>query len=97
MPQSRKVFERPLNQHGDYLQIAITREGRTVTHYMVEYEALIEGEYRAVVRFDCSDNHPHRDTLDWNGETIHKRWEREGITRNEALREALEDLAANWE
>jgi hypothetical protein len=48
------------------------------------------------VRYDCHLG-PHRDTLDWNGETISKQWMSTGISYDRALQDAIHDLKENWE
>jgi hypothetical protein len=79
------------------LEIWFATQGRNVTDFVVKLEAFVDGEYREVVRFDSGHDHPHRDTLDWAGTTIRKRWERTGITFNQALDEAISDIQVNWE
>lgn len=78
------------------MRVRIVTEGRTVLDFTVQYEAYIEGEHRPVVRYDCHLG-PHRDTLDWNGETIDKHWMPKGIPYNQALDDATADIEANWE
>jgi hypothetical protein len=87
----------PLNERGDTVRVRIVRVGRTVVDFVVQYEAYIDEEYRPLVRYDGRHDRPHRDLLDWNGETIEKRWATTGTTNNEALTDAIDDIRRNWE
>lgn len=81
-----------LNPFGDILRVAMIRQGKMVVHFVAEYEAFIDGEHRPVVRYDCSHDRPHRDTLSWSGRGMPKRWIPEGPTRNQALTDAVDDI-----
>lgn len=72
-------------------------QGKTVVDFVIQYEAFIDGRYRPVVRYDGSHGTPHRDTLDWDDETIKKDWDLEATTHNDAVTEAIDDIQANWE
>jgi hypothetical protein len=78
------------------MRVWFTTEGWPVLDFTVQYEAYIEGQHRPVVRYDCH-NGPHRDLLDWAGNTIDKRFMRTGIIYNQALNEAIADIVTNWE
>jgi hypothetical protein len=86
----------PLGPSGDSIRVRIAREGKPVLDFTVQYEAYIDGEHRPVVRFDCHLG-PHRDTLDWDGETIAKQRMAAGISYDQALNDAIADIEANWE
>ena len=65
--------------------------------FVVQYEALIDDAFRPVVRHNGSHGVPHRDLINWSGETIEKRWSAEGTSMSEALDEAIRDIQSNWE
>jgi len=92
----REEFDIPLNS-GDMIRVRMVREGKTVVDYLAQFETLIDGEYYPVIRYDSRHGHPHRDTLDWTGETIDKRWAPAVTTYNRALTDALDDIEANQE
>lgn len=52
---------------GDVMRVRWTHERDTIVAFTVQYEALIEGQYYPVVRYDTAHGRPHRDTLAWNG------------------------------
>lgn len=70
-----------------------TTRGR-VTYFAVQLEVKNEGEWRQVVRYDCSHKFVHRDSYDLTG-----RQQKEAIDLDyeEALTFADEDLDENWE
>ena len=92
----RVEYEFPLNERGDFGRVRIVRAGKTVVDYVVQYEALIDGVYRPIIRCDGSHGQPHCDILNWEGATIEKRWAPVGTTANTALTEAIRDIASNW-
>ena len=92
----RRDFTFPLNPRGDILRVRFACEGKEVLEFVVQYEAMIDGELRPVVRYDGSHGHPHRDTLDWDGTTINKRWAPVGTMNADALTAAIDDLQSNW-
>lgn len=94
-PRERDHFI-PLGQVGDTIRVWIVTDGHDVQDFTVQYEPYIEGEHRPVVRYDCHMG-PHRDLLDWDGETIDKRPMPQGVTYNQALDDALADIEDHWE
>lgn len=72
-------------------------DGSTVMAFVVKLEAHIDGVYREVLRFDSAHGRSHRDTLDWLGKTVRKRWSPVGTTNNEALTDAIADVELHWE
>lgn len=64
--------------------------------FLAQYEALIEGEYRPVIRYAGRHGRPHCDVLDWNGQTIDKIWAPAGTTNNQAFTQAIRDIRENW-
>lgn len=94
--QVRVEYDIPLNDFGDVIRVRFVREGKLVVDHVAQYEALIDGAYRPVVRYDGSHGQPHRDILDWTGATIEKRWAPVGTTTNLALTEGIHDIVLNW-
>ena len=95
--QSLVEYAYSFNVHGDLMRVRIVREKIRIGDFVVQYEALIDGEFHPVVRYDGSHGHPHRDTLDWSGATIDKRWAAEGTSMSHALAEGIRDIRSNWE
>jgi hypothetical protein len=95
--QARTEFVDTFHEFGDVIRVRMTRVNKRVIGYVAQYEALIEGEFRPVVRFNGSHGFPHRDLLDWSGVTIEKRWAEAGTTMNDAVTEAIRDIRSNWE
>lgn len=77
------------------IRVRVWRDGYGITDFSVQLVTIIDDEYKGVVRYDCGHGRPHRDTLNWEGETIHKTWMRAGITYNVAMNEAIADLKTN--
>jgi hypothetical protein len=80
---------------GHAIRVRFVRVGKTVVDFVVQYEVCIDGQWRQVVRYDGSHGRPHRDILDWDGDTIAKRWSPPGTTNNQALTGAVNDIIAN--
>ncbi len=94
-PRERNHFI-PLGPIGDSIRVRIVTDGNEMLDFTVQYEPYIEDQHWPAVRYDCHVR-PHRDTLDWGGETIDKRWMPEAISLNDSLDDALADIEANWE
>jgi hypothetical protein len=60
----------------------------------VQLEMEVEGEWKPVVRYDCSHKFIHRDAYNLRGK---QRKEELGLTYEEALTFADEDIDENWE
>lgn len=72
---------------------ALVAEGN-VTGFVVQYEALIENEWRSVVRYDTAHGFAHRDLLHPGGDT-----EKQPLylpSLNLALTFAIQDLKMLW-
>ena len=71
-----------------------TERGAVEAILVVQYEAFIDGKWRAIVRYDEAHGFFHRDILSPSGkqEKIPKSAESKGV----ALTQALEDLKQNW-
>jgi hypothetical protein len=71
-----------------------TERGRVV-NFVVQLEVEVEGgEWKPVVRYDCSHKFIHRDAYNLKGR---QRKEELGLTYEEALTFADEDIDENWE
>jgi hypothetical protein len=70
-----------------------TERGRVV-HFVVQLEAEVEGEWKPVVRYDCSHKFIHRDSYNLSGR---QRKEELDLSYEEALTFADEDIDENWE
>lgn len=79
----------------DELRVRIITEAGRVIEFMVQYEAIIDGQRHRVVRYDTAHGDPHRDLLDADGHTIEKHW-LPGWDFGVALQEALRDLRTHW-
>ena len=93
MPE--RDYIRTVGTEGDRIRVRFTtRRGRMVV-YTAQYEALIEGAHRPVVRYDSAHGRPHYDVLDWDGETIEKVWlPDEEFGR--ALTDAIREIEEQW-
>ena len=65
-----------------------------VTAFSVQYETLVKGEWRAVVRYDTAHGYVHRDL--YSAEGVTTKTPLFGITYSDALTFAESDLKANW-
>lgn len=95
MPET--VYDIDLNGQGDILRIRFATEAGTVAGFLVQYETTINGQRKAVVRYDSHHGRGHRDMLDWNGRNHRKHWAPEGIGLGAVLTWAVDDLMENWE
>ena len=91
----REEFGIGLDRLGHVIRVRFVRVAKTVGDFVVQYEVLVDGQYRQVVRYEGSHGHPYRDILDWDGNTIAKRWAPPGTTNNQALTDAINDIIAN--
>jgi len=97
MPPIERDHRITLNDFGDYVRVNFTKNGPTIIWFMVQFEVMLDGEPKPVVRYDSAHGFAHRDTLGWDGETIN--WQ-EMHNRNDyraALTDAINDLTENWE
>ncbi len=72
----------------------VTDKGK-VKDLVVQYESLLNNEWIAIVRYDCSHGFFHRDTMKRNGSRRKKEIRVSNL--NEALNYALADIKINWE
>lgn len=89
-------YEAPLGEVGDMLRVRIRAERGDVVRYTVQWEAWIEDRVYPVMRYDTAHGRAHRDTLDWHGEVVDKRWDDPDIGLDLALKNAIAEVRANW-
>jgi len=69
-------------------------EGNQIIEFRIQYEALIVGEWYAIVRYDTAHGQPHKDTLHPDG-TETKEWFT--LYNNaEVLTIGQRDIMENW-
>ncbi len=66
-----------------------------VVRFSVQYEALISGEWRAIVRYDMAHGRPHKDLLHPNG--AQEKQDFRGYSPAEVLVLGERDIKANWQ
>ena len=70
-------------------------EGNEIVEFRIQYEALIDGEWCPIVRYDTAHNTPHRDVIHSNG-TETKEWF--ALYSNaETVTIGQRDLTENWQ
>ena len=91
-----KSFVIPLgDSNRDRYRLFRRTEKGQVLVFRVQYEALIEGKWRPVVRYDTAHGYPHRDMLHPDGSQ-----EKAGFpqrTNAEVLTLGQEDIKRNWQ
>jgi len=91
-----KSFVVPLGESDcdRYRLYCMTERGQVVV-FRVQYEAFIDGEWRAIVRYDTAHGFPHRDLLHPNqpGEKT----EYPGRSNAEVLTLGQEDIKRHWQ
>lgn len=100
LPVTRNVrveYDINLQGEGRVVRVRFVRTAKTIGDFVVQLETHLDGQFRPVVRYDGSHGHPHRDLLDWDGETIEKRWSPGGMTNSQALTDAIYGLVTNAE
>jgi hypothetical protein len=80
----------------DRLRYRIRTDHGQVVDFVVQYETEIAGTFVAVVRYDASHGHGHRDLLSIDGSTIRKDWLPAHLDLKECLDYAADDLRSNW-
>lgn len=64
--------------------------------FALQYETMIDDERVPIVRYDTAHGRAHRDLLDRQGRTAHKRFVPNEWTTKEALDRAFNDIIDNW-
>lgn len=89
-----KTFIRWLGSEDRSRQVVVL-DGGEITAFVVQYETLITGEWRPVVRYDTAHGFAHKDVLLPSGETEKKIVVSYGY--NEAFTSAEIDIKLNWQ
>jgi len=79
----------------DRIRVWIHTGQGSVINFTLQYEIYWNERWMPVVRFDGWHDQPHRDTLDADGNVIHKDWYT--LTYAAALTFGIDDVEANWE
>jgi len=69
-------------------------DGSQIVEFRIQFEALINGTWYAVVRYDTAHGRPHRDILHPNGDQT-KEWF-EGYSVADVLTIGQRDILKNW-
>lgn len=78
----------------DRLRVNAQKEKGEILEFVVQYEAIISGEWHPIIRYDTSHGFAHKDIIKPYGETIKQPLYFE--TYNLAFTFATLDLKANW-
>jgi hypothetical protein len=79
----------------DRIRAHFTVDKGEVVDFLVQYEALINEKWYAVVRFDTAHGFPHIDILHFDGRK--EKFSLSHLTPNDALTMAQLDVGQNWE
>lgn len=91
MPE--KTYTRTLGEDARKRHYHRTEKGKVI-YFIVQLEVRIEGNWKPVVRYDCSHNFTHIDRYNIKGE---KEKEELYLDYKESLTLADEDININWE
>jgi hypothetical protein len=96
MTRREESFVAKLNELGDLMRVSFSKDGGAIVRFSVQYEAMIAGELKPVVRYDTAHGFAHRDMLDAVGSTRY--WDRmsERPSYRESLSDAIQDIKNNW-
>lgn len=72
----------------------LTENGRVIAIFVVQYEAYIGGEWRAIVRYDEAHGFFHRDLLSPSGQQM--KTPEPVSEKGVALTQAMDDVKRNW-
>ncbi|MEW6068424.1 MAG: hypothetical protein AB1610_09060 [Nitrospirota bacterium] len=78
----------------DRLRVYAQKEKGTILEFVVQYEALIPGEWQPIIRYDTAHGFAHKDIIKADGGIIKQPLFFE--TYNLAFTYATIDLKANW-
>jgi len=94
-PQYKREDFAVILTQDDEILVHLEREGSSVVEFSVQYRARIQGEWRAIVRFDTAHGYAHKDVShpDGSQETQDLRLDDYGV----ALTRALSDVKTRWE
>ncbi len=82
------------SEQTDRLRVSAQKEKDEILEFVVQYEAMISGEWQPIVRYDTAHGFAHMDVMKPNGETVQRPLLFE--TYNLAFTFATLDLKANW-
>jgi hypothetical protein len=83
------------NQQLNRLRVRLITENGELIDVMYQYEANINDEWRAIVRYDCAHGFFHRDVIMPNGDKEKKSIEIDNLKT--ASKYAEQDLKDRWE
>ena len=69
-------------------------EGGRLIEFRIQYEALVDGEWRAIVRYDTAHGFAHKDTLHPDGTQTKDFYPNNTVT--EVLTLGQRDITENW-
>ena len=78
----------------DRLRVTALKQKGKIIKFVVQYEALIENKWRAIIRYDNSHGFAHKDIIHYNGEQ-----EKQPLyfpDLNIAFTFAIQDLKISW-
>jgi hypothetical protein len=78
----------------DRLRVTARKDKGEILEFVVQYETVVSGEWRPVVRYDTAHGFAHKDIIKANGEVVKQPLFFE--TYNMAFTYATLDLKANW-
>lgn len=97
MPPVPTEYERALDDEGiNWMRIRFSKFRGRIVSFAVQCETTIDGTRMPIVRFDTAHGRAHRDMMYQNGRQL-KLWLDEGLSYNDALRLAEDDINSNWE
>ena len=79
----------------DRLRFRFTKDKGKISDLVVQYEILINGHWRPVVRYDCAHGFFHRDIISCDGSKVKKAIDVPDL--NYALLFARQDIEDKWE
>ncbi len=90
---SEKTYTRTLGEDARKRHYHMTEKGKVI-YFIVQLEVSVEGNWKPVVRYDCSHTFTHIDRYNIKGE---KEKEELYLDYKESLTLADEDININWE
>ena len=88
-------FLYPLSIEGeDRLRVKAFTKGGDITGFVVQYEALLKGDWRPIVRYDTAHGFAHKDLIHPDGEEEKQPLYFPGY--NLAFTFAIQDLKISW-
>lgn len=81
-------------EHTDRFRYHHILEEGEIVRFRIQYEGLLGGEWRAIVRYDTAHGRPHKDLLHPDG--TQEKHEFYGYSRKEVLTLGERDIKTNW-